>query len=112
LLARIGLVNSAVWSDLDGDGFPELVLACEWGPIRVFKNRGGNLTEITRELGLAAFTGLWQSVTTGDFDNDGRPDIIAANWGLNSPWRSSPQQPLTLFYGDLAGRGYVDILET
>src|SRR4029077_11493689 len=38
LLEKIGLVSGAVWSDLDGDGFPELVLACEWGPVRVFQN--------------------------------------------------------------------------
>src|SRR5439155_10965412 len=36
-LEKIGLVGGAVWSDLDGDGFPELILACEWGPVRIFK---------------------------------------------------------------------------
>ena len=43
-LARLGLVSGAVWSDLDGDGFPELILACEWGPIRVFHNDHGRLS--------------------------------------------------------------------
>ncbi|HVR35284.1 MAG TPA: VCBS repeat-containing protein, partial [Methylomirabilota bacterium] len=38
VLDQVGLVNAAVWSDLDGDGFPELILACEWGPVRVFGN--------------------------------------------------------------------------
>ncbi len=111
-LADLGLVNNAVWSDLDGDGHPELILACEWGPIRVFQNRQGQLADLTKERGLSELTGLWQSVTTGDFDGDGRPDIIAGNWGLNSPWHASPQQPLVLAYGDLAGRGTVDLLET
>src|SRR5262249_2661531 len=27
-LNAVGLVSAAVWSDLDGDGFPELILAC------------------------------------------------------------------------------------
>jgi len=36
VLEKVGLVNGAVWSDLDGDGFPELILACRMGPIRVF----------------------------------------------------------------------------
>jgi hypothetical protein len=50
-LQKVGLVSGAVWSDLDGDGFPELVLACEWGPVRVFKNAAGILREVTPELG-------------------------------------------------------------
>jgi hypothetical protein len=112
LLANLGIVNGAVWSDLDGDGLPELVLACEWGPIRVFQNRGGLLFEITRELGLEAYTGWWRGVTTGDLNNDGRLDIVASNWGLNSPYRASPQQPLTLVYGQLAQPGVTDIIET
>jgi hypothetical protein len=40
-LRSAGIVNGAVWSDLTGDGLPELIIACEWGPIRVFKNDGG-----------------------------------------------------------------------
>jgi hypothetical protein len=48
LFENIGIVNSAVWSDLDGDGRPELILACEWGPIRVFHSRDGALFEITK----------------------------------------------------------------
>src|SRR2546426_11951415 len=43
VLDRIGLVSGAVWSDLDGDGFPELILACEWGPLKIFRNRQGKL---------------------------------------------------------------------
>src|SRR5437867_4254888 len=43
LLEQVGMVSGAVWSDLDGDGFPELVLACEWGPLRIFKNARGKL---------------------------------------------------------------------
>src|SRR5439155_9152414 len=86
VLAKVGLVSGAVWSDLDSDGFPELILACEWGPVRVFHNRSGTLEEVTETLGLSNYTGWWNGVTTGDLDGDGRPDIIASNWGLNNPY--------------------------
>jgi hypothetical protein len=110
-LAGVGLVSGAVWSDLDGDGFPELILACEWGPVRVFKNERGHLRETTAELGLGSLTGWWNGVTTGDLDEDGSPDIIASNWGLNDTYQASPERPLRLYFGDLAGRGVVDLLE-
>lgn len=111
LLAQLGLVSSAIFSDLDGDGFPELILACEWGPIRVFKNERGRFHEITKDLGLDRYVGWWNGVATGDLDGDGRMDIVAANWGLNSPCPAAPEKPLQLYYGDFDGDGLLDYLE-
>src|SRR5262245_23874242 len=38
---QVGLVSGAVFSDLDGDGTSELVLACDWGAIQIFRNEQG-----------------------------------------------------------------------
>jgi enediyne biosynthesis protein E4 len=111
VLKNVGLVSGAVWSDLDGDGFAELLLACEWGPIRIFKNKQGALREITRELGFEKFTGWWNSITTGDFDEDGTMDIVAGNWGLNTPWHASDEKPARIYFGDLGGAGVIDLVE-
>jgi hypothetical protein len=112
LFQNLGIVNSAVWSDLDGDGIPELVLACEWGPIRVFRNRSGSLFEVTGDLGLQPFVGWWRGVTAGDLNNDGRLDLIASNWGLNSQYRASERQPLVFAYGQIAEPGIMEVIET
>ena len=129
LLREIGLVSGAVWSDLDGDGFPELILACEWGPIRIFRNDHGRLTPWNAPVGLVSFwsnstphssqpstlnqlIGWWNGVTVGDFDGDGRMDILAANWGGNTKYERHRQWPLRIYYGDFAQDGSVGLLES
>ncbi len=112
VLKNAGLVSGAVFSDLDGDGFGELILACEWGPVRVFKNAAGQFREATAELGLNQATGWWNSVTTGDLDGDGQMDIIAGNWGLNNSYYEPGKQPLQLYFGDFDGNGTMDLFET
>lgn len=86
-LKDVGLVSGAVWSDLNGDGYPELVLACEWGPVKIFHNDKGRLHEVTQNWGLDKKIGWWNGVTAGDFDGDGRMDLAVSNWGLNSPYQ-------------------------
>ncbi|MSU34734.1 MAG: hypothetical protein EXS36_06405 [Pedosphaera sp.] len=110
-LGPTGLVSGAVWTDLDGDGWPELVLACEWGPVKIFQNQQGRLRESTRDWGLDGYLGWWNGVSAGDFDGDGRMDLVASNWGLNSQYRASRKFPRRLYHGDLAGRGPVGMIE-
>jgi len=94
----VGLVSAATWSDLDGDGTPELLLACDGGPIRVFTRKNGAFAELTGELGLANWFGPWNSIATGDFDNDGRLDIVAGNWGRNTVYSEHRPEDWHCYY--------------
>jgi hypothetical protein len=110
-LKDLGLVSGAVFSDFDGDGDADLILAVEWGPVIVFRNDNGNFTDATAALGLAQYLGWWNGVTTGDLDGDGKLDIIATNWGLNSKYHASAEHPLRIFYDDFDRNGTLDVIE-
>jgi len=110
LLADIGLVSAAVFSDIDGDGDPDLLLALDWGPIKVFRNVGGRLSDATATLHLAELSSKWNGITTGDLNGDGRLDIVATSWGRNTKYKASRARPLLLYHGDFDRNGTLDVL--
>ncbi|MEX2395457.1 MAG: VCBS repeat-containing protein, partial [Balneolales bacterium] len=76
-LSEIGLVSGAVFTDYNQNGSQDLLISTEWGSLKLFENRNGRFHEITEEVGLDAYTGWWNGIATGDFTNNGFPDIIA-----------------------------------
>jgi hypothetical protein len=103
-----GMINSAAWTDIDGDGKPDLILAGDWMPIRVFKNNGGTLTESTQQTGLDKLPGFWRSLLIADVDHDGHSDIVAGNLGLNNPWHIDTARPAEIVAKDFDGNGTLD----
>lgn len=111
LLEDLGLVTGAVFTDYDRDGDPALLISRAWDSLMLLENEGGTFRDVTAEVGLDAYTGWWQGVTTGDFNNDGRPDIVATNWGANSPYQTG-DRPLKMYYQDFNGDPRVEIIES
>ena len=110
-LTDIGLITGAIFSDIDSDKDPDLILAMEWGPVTIFENSNGVVSNTTEEFGLSDHLGWWNGVATGDFNEDGQIDIVATNWGLNTKYHASKELPLELYYDDFDGNGSIDIVE-
>ena len=108
-LQRLGMITDALWSDFDNDGKVDLVVTGEWMPVTFFKNTGNKLM-LLNNTGIESYTGWWNSLTAGDFDNDGDIDYIASNLGLNTNYKASPEQPLTIIAKDIDNNGSLDAM--
>jgi hypothetical protein len=107
-LQKPGMVTSAVWIDFDNDKQTDLIIAGEWMPVRFFKNNHGALKEVTETMDLTQMNGMWRSLIATDIDNDGDPDLVAGNLGLNCLYNVNDKEPMQLFASDIDGNGVID----
>ncbi|WP_080054367.1 VCBS repeat-containing protein [Spirosoma aerolatum] len=108
-LMQAGMVCSALWSDYDRDGWADLLLAGEWMPLTIYKNSKGSF-QASKPIQLPNSSGWWNSLAQGDFDQDGDLDYIAGNEGLNTLYRASEQEPVTIMAKDFNNDGTMDPL--
>ena len=107
-LRKIGMVTSALWTDIDNDGKPDLIVVGEWMPISIFHNENGKLVNITSKSELKNSEGWWTSIVSGDFDNDGDIDYIVGNWGVNTPYKASVKEPMRVCFNDFYHNGSIE----
>lgn len=98
-LADVGMVTDAVWEDVSGNGYPDLVVVGEWMPITILENVAGKLKRSTA-AGLEATEGWWNRLYSGDFDGDGDKDFIVGNVGLNTFFQAGKNEPLVMYLKD------------
>ena len=107
-LENVGLISAALWSDFNKDGWPDLIIAGEWMPIRFYKNAKGVFQDVTGETGLEDYPGWWNSLAAADFDRDGDLDYVAGNLGLNTRFKVSQEQPMRIIAKDFDLNGTLD----
>lgn len=108
---NIGLISGALFSDLNGDGRPELLLSEFWGTLRVFAWENNRIVETTSNYGFEKYRGWWTSVATGDFTGNGKMDIVGLNWGENHEYIQTDDGWNHIFYEDINQDGLINIIE-
>ena len=102
------MVTDALWTDFSGDGLADLILVGEWMPVRLFLNSGSSLVEITGQNWMPDSRGWWNSIGSGDFDQDGDTDYMLGNFGLNFEIKPTPEEPVSIYAKDFDNNGSLD----
>jgi hypothetical protein len=111
-LKTAGMVTDAAWFDYDKDGKEDLVIAGEYMPIKIFHNENNTLKEVTTGAGLSKSNGWWNRISITDVNNDGYPDIIVGNHGMNSRFKATEAKPVCMYAGDFGNNGTVQQIVT
>jgi hypothetical protein len=109
---NLGMVTDAVWSDFDGDGWEDLLIAREWNSIAILKNYEGKRLSSELIPNIDDKHGYWYSITSADFDHDGDQDYILGNLGNNHRFHVSKRYPLNLYAVDADLNGTLDPVST
>ncbi len=112
-LARPGMVTGATWADLDNDGWPDLALSIDYGPIKVFRNEAGEMRDVSGGAGTSVRSGWWHSVTAADVNGDGLIDLVCGNIGLNTKYgKLDSGKTVSIYYGEMDDSGVPRIVES
>jgi hypothetical protein len=111
-LEHLGMITAALWTDYDQDGDLDLLVAGEWLPLTLFRNDNGKFVNATDKAGLINTNGWWHSLAEVDLNNDGCPDYVSGNYGLNSRFKASKKHPIRFYYGDFNNNGIPDQIIT
>jgi enediyne biosynthesis protein E4 len=107
-LVQPGMVTDVLWTDLNNDKQPDLIVIGEWMPIRVFINSKGTLTDMSANYIKFASTGWWNKISAADMDGDGDVDLVIGNCGTNTQFRVDDKTPMNLYYKDFDNNGSLD----
>lgn len=108
VFSNLGMVTAALWTDFNNDDWQDLIVVGEFMAIRFIENQRGILTDVTSSIGLEHSNGWWNSINGGDFDKDGDTDYILGNLGLNTRYKASEEEPLSIYSKDFDKNGQID----
>ncbi|MEB2775449.1 VCBS repeat-containing protein [Algoriphagus sp. D3-2-R+10] len=111
-LENISRVKASQTYDLDQDGLDELIIASEFDRIRILNLKDGRIVDRSEEFLPGGKSGLWSSILIKDLDEDGNPELLVGNWGLNSRLQTDDVNPVRVYFEDFDSNGSIDPLMT
>jgi hypothetical protein len=106
-LKAAGMITDAQWLDYDKDGKTDLVVTGEYMPVKLYHNEGGKLKEVSGVAGLDKSNGWWNRLIVADINQDGYPDLVGGNHGLNSRFKASVLKPVRMYVSDFDSSGMI-----
>lgn len=107
-LQKAGMITDAAWIDVNHDNKNDLIVVGEWMAVSVFINVNGKFQNKTKDYFDKEYCGWWNKLLVGDFNKDGKQDLIIGNQGLNSQCRATDKEPAELYYKDFDYNGTID----
>lgn len=109
-LSKFGMVNKLIATDYNADGWMDIMVVGEWTGIGVLENNKGSFS-LNNELDNISDTkGWWFTIQETDINNDGLPDYMLGNAGLNIKFKASTKKPFKVFANDFDNNGTPDIV--
>lgn len=107
-LMEVGMITDMTWADVDNDGDPDMVIVGDWMPVKIFINDFGIFTDESERFGLSNTEGWWNVIIAKDLNGDGNVDFVLGNHGLNSRFKASAKQPVTMYVNDFDLNGSIE----
>ena len=108
-LDEIELVSDAVKVDYNNDGILDIITVGEWSIPHVLISDGSKL-KLDLPAELENLSSWWTTLSVGDFNGDGRSDLILGSFGDNNKFHPSKEKPLEIFGRDFVGSGSNDVV--
>jgi enediyne biosynthesis protein E4 len=109
-IARAGMVKDALWTDINQDKKPDLIVVGEWMPVTFWIQEHGKLINKTEEVLPNSPGGWWNCIAAADLDGNGLEDYVIGNLGLNYKYKASERKPFTIYGKDFDNNGSYDIV--
>ncbi len=109
-LKEFGMVKDALWTDLNADKKPDLIVVGEWTPISFWIQEDGKLVDRTADYFSTPLTGWWNCIQESDLDGNGLTDYVIGNLGLNYKYKASMEKPFAVYATDFDKNGTQDIV--